>query len=151
MDIRHRKRVFDDAGKMCDIRRLLRCVVIADGVDHLLRGINSGRHSHAALLRDLPQVDREQTRRISVSATDQEALLVAWLSELNYLFLTSRTVFAQFELQEIGETSLVAEVRGEPLDLNKHEIYTEVKAVTYHGLYIRKTAHGLEAQIIFDL
>ncbi len=103
------------------------------------------------LILNLKTVDTELTRNIRVTATDREALLVAWLSELNYQFLTSRTVFADFQVQEIGETSLVAAIRGEPLDLTKHEIYTEVKAVTYHGLYIKETTEGFEAQIIFDL
>ncbi|MFQ5605685.1 MAG: archease [bacterium] len=90
-------------------------------------------------------------RKIQVEATDLEALLVAWLSELNYLFFTEEVLFKDFKIELIDDSKLLARVRGEKIDENKHEIYTEVKAVTYHKLYVTKKEQGWEAQVIFDL
>jgi SHS2 domain-containing protein len=42
-------------------------------------------------------------------------------------------------------------VRGEPLDRDRHEADMEVKAVTWHGYRVQKTANGFEAEIIFDI
>jgi len=91
------------------------------------------------------------SRSISVTADDQENLLVAWLSELNYRFLVEHELFSEFIIETLTPHSIDAVVRGEKIDQNRHEIFTEIKAVTYHGLYIRQSADGWEAQVIFDV
>ncbi len=103
------------------------------------------------IITDLNRVENIDEREVHVEATDQVALMVEWLSELNYLFLTERHVFSSFEVLQVSETELRAKIKGEPLDLDRHEIYTEIKAVTYHGLYVRHGDSGWEAQVIFDL
>jgi SHS2 domain-containing protein len=42
-------------------------------------------------------------------------------------------------------------VKGEPFQEGVHVIKTEVKAVTYHRIEVRKENGGWRAQIIFDL
>jgi SHS2 domain-containing protein len=91
------------------------------------------------------------SRTISVAADDRENLLVAWLSELNYRFLVEHELFSEFVIKLLTPNSIEAVVRGEKIDQTRHEIFTEIKAVTYHGLYIRKDANGFEAQVIFDV
>ncbi len=100
---------------------------------------------------NLAKVDPNLELSVEVQATDREALLVNWLSELNYLFLTRKVLFEFFQINEINDEHLTATVRGEKFDPDQHEIYTEVKAVTYHKLYAKETAKGWEAQVIFDL
>jgi SHS2 domain-containing protein len=90
-------------------------------------------------------------RQVIVSASDREALLVQWLADLNFLHLTQRELYCQFSIEKLNECDLVATVQGEAIDLNRHEIYTEIKAVTFHQLYIRHHHDRWEAQIIFDL
>jgi SHS2 domain-containing protein len=46
---------------------------------------------------------------------------------------------------------VTAIAHGEKIDPGRHEIKTEIKAVTYHGLYLRQTERGWEAQVIFDV
>ena len=100
---------------------------------------------------NLEKVNPNSEFNVEVQATDREALLVNWLSELNYLFLTRKELFKCFQVNEINDEHLTAIVKGEKLDLERHEIYTEVKAVTYHKLYVKETDQDWEAQIIFDL
>ena len=111
---------------------------------------------HAALglfdvIANLETVTPNSTRNFTVEASDREALLVNWLSELNYSFFTRCEIYKTFEVTRIDATKLSAQVVGEKLDPDRHEIYTEVKAVTYHHLYVRETTRGWEAQVIFDL
>ncbi|MFQ5864522.1 MAG: archease [bacterium] len=103
------------------------------------------------IIANLDKVNPITERVIQVEATDREALLVSWLSELNYFFLTEHEIYKEFHIDEIIDTKMVARVKGEDLDYDRHEIYTEVKAVTYHMLYIKETARFWEAQVIFDL
>ncbi|MCK6560499.1 archease [candidate division KSB1 bacterium] len=91
------------------------------------------------------------TRAIHATAGDVEALLVAWLSELNFCCLHGLEVFSQFEIKRFSPTALSALAHGEKIDLQRHEIRTEIKAVTYHGLHVRETVAGWEAQVIFDV
>lgn len=91
------------------------------------------------------------TREISVNGEDLEDLLVRWLSELNYIVSTDREIFSGFEIEHITDTHLCADIRGEALDPDRHELHTEIKAVTYHQLYVKKTDEGYEARVIFDL
>lgn len=100
---------------------------------------------------ELDTVRARVQKSLSVHAADREALLVAWLSELNFLCLTEFLLFARFDIQSLTETHVAAIAHGEKIDPRRHEIKTEVKAVTYHGLYVRATEQGWEAQVIFDV
>jgi len=104
-----------------------------------------------SIISDLVKVDSVKCKKITIQSPDNEALLVDWLAELNYIFLTKRFIFNKFEIQAMSQQNLSAIVSGEPLDLAKHEIFTEIKAVTFHGLYIAENPNGFEAQVIFDL
>ncbi len=112
--------------------------------------------AHAAeglfdIIANLSKVKPVLRRTVRVEAPDLDALLVNWLSELNFLFFTEREIYKLFDVQEIHPTGLMAVIHGEPIDYERHEIYTEVKAVTYHHLYVKQTQDGWEAQVIFDL
>jgi len=90
-------------------------------------------------------------RKIEVEAGDVEALLVTWLSELNFRCLTEFELFCEFTVDAISPTAVRATVRGEKIDPARHVIQTEIKAVTYHELYVRQVENAWEAQVIFDV
>ncbi len=94
--------------------------------------------------------DRE-TREIEVSAADREALLVAWLNEVNYRFEVDRFAFRAFKIRELSDTALRAVGRGEPLDPSRHRVGQQVKSVTYHELSIRQDPNGFAAQVYLDI
>jgi SHS2 domain-containing protein len=97
------------------------------------------------------KIDRSQERFISVEAPDQEALLIAWLGELLFLFETGPLVLTQFTVQSLTPTFLRALGRGEFFDPQKHQIKVAVKAVTYHQLRIWTEKGSLKARVFFDL
>lgn len=90
-------------------------------------------------------------RVVDVRADDQEELLPAWLKELLCLLDIDGLLLCEFRVLECDDRHIKAEVRGEPIDRSRHELDMEVKAVTRHGYEIRRTANGLEAEIIFDI
>lgn len=103
-----------------------------------------------ALLADMALVNARQRQTVSVEASDREALLVRWLSELNFLHQTRHEVYARFEIREMCATRLVADVWGEPIS-PCHRVYREFKAVTFCGLEVREEAHGWTARFLFDV
>lgn len=88
---------------------------------------------------------------IEVTGDNHEELLVNWLSELNYIFITENKVFSKFEISRITATELVGVALGEKFNPYNHIVKTEIKAVTYHEIYIKQLASRWEAQVIFDI
>lgn len=103
------------------------------------------------LLTDLECVEPRETRRITVEGLDRDDLLVNFLRESLYLFNGERWLAKQFTILEFGDNRLVAEAKGEPFDPGKHPVKTELKAVTYHQLGIRKTSEGFTTKVVFDV
>lgn len=90
-------------------------------------------------------------KQIEIAAVDAESLLVKFLNELLYLNEESGLSFDSYKIQISGNEQngmhLTAVLNGQPIVSQSKEI----KAVTYHGLEIIQTGHGLEAQIVFDV
>jgi len=103
------------------------------------------------LITDLRKVRRRTERRIEIQGKTLERLMVDWLTELLYLHDVENLLFNKFKVESVGEDGLRAVVKGEPFQEGIHVIKTEVKAVTYHQIEVRKENGGWKAQIIFDL
>jgi SHS2 domain-containing protein len=103
------------------------------------------------LITDMRRVRRRVERKIEIKGESLERLMVDWLSELLYLHDVENLLFREFKIESVGEDGLRAMVRGEPFQEGVHVIKTEVKAVTYHQIKVRKENGNWRAQIIFDL
>jgi SHS2 domain-containing protein len=88
---------------------------------------------------------------LTVEAEGREALLVAWLNDLLYLYEAKGFIGCDCEVQSLTETRLVATVRGETVDSAHHVILSHVKAVTYHQLHVGPTASGWEGRVVVDV
>ena len=89
-----------------------------------------------ALLTDLRTVRARTDRAVSASGLDSPELVVAYLTELIQLHEAEGFVARQIEVRPLGHppTSLVASLRGERFDPDRHPARTEVKAATLHQL-----------------
>ena len=88
---------------------------------------------------------------ISVAAPDREALLVRWLSELNFLHQTRGMLLCRFEVTRLTTQQLDARVWGEVISRARHRVTTEIKAVTYHNLRIERQGRSWVASVLFDI
>jgi SHS2 domain-containing protein len=100
-------------------------------------------------------VTPEDEKVMKLSAETLEELLVECLSELNYLFMSKQWLFRRYDKLQIYDESpnfeLIGVLRGESLKNNQCQIETEIKAVTFHQLQVRKTEKGYETMIVFDI
>ena len=87
------------------------------------------------------------TRDLHVEGVDRETLLVNWLNELLYLGQSKREAYQKFQITEIDDTHLRAQIYGAP-DQGRQR---HIKAVTFHNLDIKPTAHGWEATLVVDV
>jgi SHS2 domain-containing protein/predicted Zn-ribbon and HTH transcriptional regulator len=104
-----------------------------------------------SLLTDVARVEPRNSEVVRLEGGDREGLLVQWLSELNFRHVTRRELYSRFDVREVNERLVDAQVWGEPIDATRHTVYTEIKAVTFHGLRVEQSTEGWRAQIIFDL
>lgn len=97
-------------------------------------------------------IDESLSIDVGLTAESVEMLFVKWLDELIFRHETEDIFFTRSDVQNISTTGLTATVFGETTNFDKHIVYTEIKAVTYHQLYVTQNSNGVwEAQVIFDL
>lgn len=91
-----------------------------------------------------------ETREIELAEEDPAYLLADWLEELLFRFSVDRFLFADFQ-GEVGDGRVVGKALGETYDPGRHELDTEIKAVTYHGLKVERSGDIWTAEVIFDI
>ncbi len=108
-----------------------------------------------SLMVDIDQIQEEESLELELSGSDLEDLLYEWLSELLSLSNLKGQVYGKFSNLNITETSsgysLEGAAEGEKIDPEKHELGTEVKAVTYQGLEINQTEDGWRCRFVVDV
>jgi len=112
--------------------------------------------AHAAqgmfdIITDKSEIENKGTYGIELSAENLEELLVDWLGELLFLQGAENLVFGEFNVT-VDEKNfcLSAIVSGEELTKEKHNIGTEIKAVTYHMLEIHRQDPCF-VKVLFDI
>jgi len=103
------------------------------------------------IITDLQRVRESTERIIRVESPNLEDLMVHWLGELLYMHDVDGLLFKSFSIDELRDGSLKARARGEAFDEGRHVIKTEIKAVTYHQIQVKKDKRRWSARIIFDL
>jgi SHS2 domain-containing protein len=103
---------------------------------------------------NIKEVEAKEKLKVETSGYDLKSLMFSWLSELLFLSSTERIFFSKIsaEVKEEKENFLLkAECFGEKIDRNKHEIKTEVKAITYHKMEVKEEDGKWKAQVIVDI
>ncbi len=118
-----------------------------------------------ALLVEEPEAVPEcREEAFALRAGDPADLLFDWLHELLVAFELRRVLLSRTEVAleeppaEAGpgagpgaETALRARAWGAPYDPERHRPAREVKAITYHGLDLRREADGWVAEVVVDV
>ena len=102
------------------------------------------------IVTNLDAVQRVQLKTYDLAEEELDYLLFDWLNELLYTFDTERLLLAEFRVHVSGG-SLSAECRGEALDMERHALAHEIKAITYHSLMVAKESGGWLAELIVDI
>lgn len=127
-DVGIRVRADDLPGLFCDAAKALFSVIVVN----------------------LDQVRPVEEAAFRVEGRQHDELLHDWLDELLFTFATRHLLFCEFHV-ELGDGGLSAIARGEPVDTARHELDSEVKAITYHGLQVEALPDGWTAEVILDL
>ncbi len=91
-------------------------------------------------------------RALHVDGDDMEDLVVDFLNVIVELIQGERFAVKHVKVSQVVEGEVRAEAVGEPLDTDRHEMLTEVKAATYHELEVNKSPDGKwSARVILDI
>lgn len=120
----------------------------ADSLAELMAALAEGL---ADVICDRAQLAVAERRRITVEAEDTEALAVDFLSAVLSAIEVDRFLVAAVDVPRADANSLTAELGGEPYDPARHELKTEVKAVTYHQLEVAREGDRWTGRVILDL
>ncbi|HEY3968387.1 MAG TPA: archease [Planctomycetaceae bacterium] len=111
---------------------------------------DAGRGLFSMVVDELAAVRPVVSRDLQIAGTDVAYLLFDWLNELLYLCDTERLVFSQFDVR-IDDSGLAAVARGEPIDVVRHHLTHEIKAITYHELKVEREGDSWLGEVIVDI
>ena len=109
----------------------------------------------AVISPDLEKISPLVQKVLVIKAEDKEALLFDFLSEFLFIFDVEELIFNEINLEYIIKSNdsfeLKAIMKGEEFDKKKHEIGTEVKAITYSFISIDESEENVKINIVFDI
>ena len=103
------------------------------------------------VIADLEGMTVSEEETIEAEGETTEELLVAWLDELLYRFYTKELIFSKFDIEELTDNRVKATVFGRPVAANRNRLKTEIKAVTYSDLKVKKDDGAYQVEIVFDV
>lgn len=109
----------------------------------------------ATQLEDLRTVRKKESRPFDLTHKAIDMLLFNFLQELIYWKDVDQIVFKSFDLSirqgPDGLYYLAGTGRGEPIDLSRHRLRVDVKAVTLHKFEVTSDADGWKATVVLDI
>lgn len=102
------------------------------------------------IISDTSDIDGEVEKSFEVTSEDEVSLLYDYLEELLFLHETEFMLFSEFHVDIDDDFHLKATIKGEGIDWDKHDRKTEIKAITFHKMDVKKTNHVM-LQAIVDL
>jgi SHS2 domain-containing protein len=103
------------------------------------------------MVADMEKIECKERLPLEVEGTDRDDLMVNWVRELLYLYQGSGYLLRDFIILEVKDTVVKAEVGGEKIDPDRHEIQQEIAAVAFHKSRMEKTGNQWTAHLIFEL
>jgi len=108
----------------------------------------------ASLMWNWQEIERRVSYAVDVRGRDPEQLLVRFLEEVLFLFDTRSFLLGEVEGTKIsegdGDRRLEAVLWGDNRP-DEHEIFGEVKAITYNEMKIEKSCDRWSVQVVVDM
>jgi SHS2 domain-containing protein len=102
------------------------------------------------VMTEIEAIEIQERLPLEVEGTDRDDLMINWMRELLYLYQGSGYLLKEFQIHEVKDTMVKAEVCGEKINPDRHEIKQEIAAVAYQHGRIEKTGNQWIAQLIFE-
>lgn len=90
----------------------------------------------------------KESKEFKVKGKDKEALMYNFLEELLFLFDSEGFFLSKIKVK-INGNEILAKAKGDKA--KKYSLTTDIKAVTYHEMYVRKEKNKFVAQVVLDI
>ncbi|MGD0337812.1 MAG: archease [Bacteroidota bacterium] len=117
----------------------------------LVEAFASAAEGLISIIVDPETVRTQILQRIEIEADDDEALLVKWLNELVYLFDAEHFVCSKIEIHSLVSHTLKATIHGELFLQDRHTTRMDIKAVTFHQLFIGECNGRWTIRVFVDI
>ena len=112
---------------------------------------NSALALYDVMVADMDIIESKERLPLEVEGADRDDLMINWVRELLYLYQSSGYLIKEFVIREVKDTVVKADVAGEKIDPDRHEIKQEIAAVAFHKSRMEKTGNQWTAHLIFEL
>jgi len=105
------------------------------------------------ILVPINEISIELNQTVTIESDDLDLLLYKWLSELLYLFEVENKLFSEFKInisKDGDKYTLDGILYGESVK-DTHNINIEIKAVTFHDLYVKRENNVYTCQVVLDI
>jgi len=102
------------------------------------------------IISDTSNIEPEREITFKIRSEDEISLLYDYLEELLFYHEVEFMLFSEFHVEIDDELKHKATIKGEDIDWTKHERKTEIKAITFHKMDVKKQSDW-QLQAIVDL
>jgi SHS2 domain-containing protein len=104
-----------------------------------------------SIMVDMRGVRARRSFTVEAAGVDDARLLASFLEELLFVYETEGIFLKEFRIKELKKGRLKATALGEEIDPMRHVLKTQVKAVTYHLLEVKKSRGGVMTKVVYDI
>lgn len=98
-----------------------------------------------------PPVRPGRKKILTLEGSDPADLFVNFLREILYFFNGEKRIVQRCDILSCGRKHIVASLFLKRFNEKAHSVNKELKAVTYHGLSVKKVKNGWRARVIIDV
>lgn len=106
------------------------------------------------LITDVDKIEPQKPMQVNLTSEDIDSLLYDWITELLMLLNSDNYIASEYDVkitQKGSEYHLEALMMGDIYDTTKYNYKTEVKAITYHLMEIKKENDQIHMRFIVDI
>jgi len=103
------------------------------------------------VITEMDELNGDDSCDITSSGEDWSDLMINWLREILYLWNGREMLVKSVQVLSLSEHNISARIYFDAYLPDRHTIKTEIKAVTYHQIQVKRSPSGWKAQIIFDI
>lgn len=102
------------------------------------------------IITDTHNVEPKSEITFEITSEDEVSLLYDYLEELLFHHEIDFMLFSKFNVEIDDNLHLKATISGEEINWDRHERKTEIKAITFHKMQVKKT-DNVKLRAIVDL
>ena len=126
-------------------------IIEADSLNELFEAV---AHHVLEVMVNTKKVKQKITKKITLKNEKIDQLLFNFIEELIFLKDSKYIIFSKCKVKiqkKKNDYELQATAKGEKINPKKHELRTDIKAITLHNFYVKKEKTKYKASVILDI